>query len=363
MSNIVFIVQQLSQPRCIKRIKTFHDAGFPIKVYGFDSGAYSDNIKNIDFPVERIIKRSRYDSKKNKVLLFIRTIKQIVQENDKNDVFYCFGFDFGLLMRFLCHRKYIYEEADILYTNGKGDVRKILKLADKMIIRKSQLSIFTSQGFIDFLFSREHPDNVILVPNKLNQFFNKKEYLRAPHTINTEHIKFGFIGMIRFKNTIIRFADVIGRHFPQHEFHFYGDPEREDYITEDLKSFQNVFFHGPFKNPVDLESIYSNVDVNVLCYDDSDLGVRIAEPNKYYESTFFSVPMVVSNNTYTAKRVDHDKTGFVINAQTDQSIIDFVTTLQEEKIVKAQKCCLSIPTEMLIYQESELLEKVKKIVK
>lgn len=359
---IVFIVQQLSQPRCIKRIKTFYDAGFPIKVYGFETGVYSDNIKNIDFPIERLIKRSRYDSKRKKVMLFVKTIKQIVKENNKNDVFYCFGFDFGLLMRFLCNRKFIYEEADILYTNNKGEVRKSLMVADKMIVKKSLLSVFTSQGFVDFLFPKTKPSNIALVPNKLNQFFRGKEELRQAHVVNDEHLKFGFVGLIRFKNTIIRFANVIGHNFPQHEFHFYGDPEREDYITDELKSFPNVFFHGPFKNPVDLESIYSKVDVNVLCYDDSDLGVRLAEPNKYYESTFFCVPMVVSNNTYTSQRVIHDGTGFVINAQSDQSIIEFVKHLGNEMIVKAQKNCLAISSDNLIYQERELLERVKLLI-
>lgn len=359
---IVFIVQQLSQPRCIKRIKSFYDAGFPIKVYGFDTGVYSDNIKNIDFPIERIIKRSRYDSTFKKVWLFIKTIRQIVKENSKDDVFYCFGFHMGLPMRFFCNRKFIYEKADLQYGDDKGGVPKLFIWADKKIIKKSLLTVFTSQGFVDFLFPKEKPTNIILVPNKLNQFFINKEKLRHTHPVNDKHLKFGFVGLIRFKNTIIRFANIIGRYFPQHEFHFYGDPEREDYITDEMRLFKNVFLHGPFKNPVDLEAIYSNIDLNVLCYDDADIGVRIAEPNKYYESTFFAVPLVVSQNTYTAQRVTHDETGFIINAQTDQTIIDFVTHLNNEMIFKAQENCLAISSDDLIYNENELLERVKSLI-
>lgn len=360
--HIIFIVQQLSQPRCLKRMKTFYDAGFPIKVYGFDTGVYSENIKNVDFPIERIIKRSKYDSKTKKILLFVKTVKQIIKENDKDDVFYCFGFPCGLLMRFWGHRKYIYEKADLEYGNKNGGVVKPLMVADKMIIKKSLLSVLTSQGFIDFLFPTSKPSNIFLVPNKLNQFFVNKDNLRLAHPVDEKHIKFGFVGLIRFKNTVIRFAEVIGRHFPQHEFHFYGDPERQEYITEELKSYPNVFFHGSFKNPVDLESIYSNVDVNVLCYDDFYVGVRVAEPNKYYESTFFCVPLVVSKNTYTSQRVTQDGTGFVIDAQKDQTIIDFVSHLDNDAIVNAQKNCLSIPSDSLIYNEIELVERVKPLI-
>ena len=67
MKTCVFIVPQLSQPRCIKRIKSIYEAGIPIKVYGFDRGIYSENISNIPFPIEKIIKNPG----KNKFVFYI----------------------------------------------------------------------------------------------------------------------------------------------------------------------------------------------------------------------------------------------------------------------------------------------------
>ena len=45
--KIVFILTSISQPRCIKRVKSFINSGFEVKIYGFDRGAYNENA-NID---------------------------------------------------------------------------------------------------------------------------------------------------------------------------------------------------------------------------------------------------------------------------------------------------------------------------
>ena len=52
MKNIIFIVQQISQPRCIKRIKNFIDAGYKVRVFGFNNGLYQENLDLVDFKIE-----------------------------------------------------------------------------------------------------------------------------------------------------------------------------------------------------------------------------------------------------------------------------------------------------------------------
>ena len=38
----------------------------------------------------------------------------------------------------------------------------------------------------------------------------------------------------------MRFAKVIGRYFPQHEFHFYGDLAKRIEIDDEINQFSNV---------------------------------------------------------------------------------------------------------------------------
>ena len=41
--KILFLLTSISQPRCIKRVKSFIKAGFDVKIYGFDRGSYNEN--------------------------------------------------------------------------------------------------------------------------------------------------------------------------------------------------------------------------------------------------------------------------------------------------------------------------------
>mgnify|MGYP000984062750 CR=1 FL=1 len=334
MKTCVFIVTQLSQPRCIKRIETIQKAGIPFKVYGFDNGLYTENIKNVSFPIEEIMTNKEH-GKIARILFPIKSIRRIINTNKENCVFYLFGFETAVMARIAGCKKYIYEEADVNAVKRRYAIqRKFLLALDRNIIRKSLLTVFTSQGFIDFLFKKFRScGNFLLLPNKLSPYFNQVDRTQfSLKNININHVKFGFIGLIRYPNTIIRFAKVVGKYFPQHEFHFYGDIAYRVCIDDELKSFQNVYFHGSFSNPTDLQIIYSNIDINIVCYDTSSINVRIAEPNKLYESIYFNTPIVVSKGTYLEKRVKDLNVGASINALSEEDIIYFINNLDQDKL-------------------------------
>lgn len=366
MKTIVFIALQLSQPRCIKRIETVVKSGIPIKVYGFDSGLYNERLKNLTFPVERIIRRDKTKNKFQKICSFLHEIRSILKENnDNNYVFYLFGFEIASIAWILGCNHYIYEEADVTASRSKTFlVRKLLLWVDRNIIKKSSLTILTSQGFSEYLFGNRKPNHVIFLPNKLTSYFDaEKKADVVPSKISSNHIRFGFIGLIRYPNTIIRFAKVIGREYPQHEFHFYGEFEKSNMYDEEIQSFSNVYVHGGFVNPYDLPSIYSQVDINIVCYDANSGNVRIAEPNKLYESIFFETPIIVSSNTFLAKRVQNLGVGLDIDCSNDLCIKKFIDGIDASVMEGIQRRMHSLPLEMVIDDTSEFVGKCKTIVK
>ncbi|MBO4573987.1 MAG: hypothetical protein J5708_01500 [Bacteroidales bacterium] len=366
MPNIVFIAPQLQQPRVIRRIATVYNEGYPIKVYGFDSGIFSENLKSISFPVTEIIKRDKKDSKLKKSLCFIKTLRRIKKENSTEDIFYIFSAEMGNFSWVLRNRKTIYEEADILGAYFKKEtLRKLFRWIDRGTIHRSLLTVFTSEGFVDYTFGEDNrPENVLVIPNKLNsRFFNanrKVEVSKSQTDIN--HLKFGFVGIIRYPNTIIRFAEVIGREFPQHEFHFFGTPDVASYVDK-VKMMPNVFLHGPFVNPVELPTIYQQIDIVVSCYDTSSWNVRVAEPNKLYEAVFFERPIVVSKDTFLAKQVERYNAGYSIKANDDQSIIDFVKGIDSNDLARFQDAESKVHWEGLIDDTKPFLERIKQIVR
>lgn len=363
--RIIFIAPQLQQPRVIRRISTVYSAGYPIKVYGFDSGIFSNNLKSINFPVTEIIKRDKKDSKLKKIKTFIDTLKRIKKENNKDDIFYIFSAEMGNFSWILRNRKTIYEEADILGAYFKKPVlRKIFRCIDKGTIKRSLLTVFTSEGFVDYTFGDKRPDNVLVIPNKLNsKFFNAERKAEVkPSVIDINHIKFGFVGIIRYPNTIVRFAEVIGREFPQHEFHFFGDPDVPSFV-DNVKKMKNVYLHGPFVNPVELPSIYSQIDIVISCYDITSWNVRVAEPNKLYEAVFFETPIVVSKGTFLAKQVERYNAGYAIKADDDQSIIDFVKSIKEDDIKKFRDSEKKVHWEELVDDTEPFLKRIENIVR
>ena len=99
-------------------------------------------------------------------------------------------------------------------------------------------------------------------------------------------------------------------------------------LPVEKKLFKKAFeIASSLKNPEDLNSIYSNVDIVVACYEAENLNERIAEPNKLYEAMFFCKPIIVSKDTFLANQVNENKFGWVVDAYNDAEIIEFVKNI------------------------------------
>lgn len=362
MKKLIFIVPQLSQPRCIKRIESVQKAGIPFKVYGFDTGLYSENISNLAFPVEKIF-INKETNKLRRILYPIRKVREIVKENKKNTIFYLFGFETAYYAIISGSKKYIYEESDISAVNKRFKFQQICAIKhDRQIIKKSLFTVFTSQGFVDYYFGANHTSNIVLMPNKLNQYFEKFDRNSfQKKSLDISHIKFGFIGYIRYSNTIVRFAKVIGKYYPQHEFHFYGNDKHNIILDKEIRSYNNIKFHGTFRSPQDLSSIYSNIDINIVCYDTNSTNVRLAEPNKLYESIYFKTPIVVSKRTFLEKRVKELCVGDSIDASSDDSIINYIEGITLEQHTLYQRFMSEILDKELLDDPTILLNKMTQL--
>ena len=361
--KMVFIVQQLSQPRCIKRIETIIGSNPNSRIYGFDNGLYNDNLQGMRFKIEKIFVINNKKSQLLKFCQYILNIRTVLKETKKDDIIYAFGFEIGLIVYLFSKHRYVYEEADIFSSRFSNPlIRGILKWFDEKIIHKSLLTVLTSDGFVEYLFKNKNkPENVVVLPNKLHVKLSQTERIGMPN-INEKAIKFAFIGSIRYPDTIFRFAKIVGLHFQQHQFHFFGEGPYSNMAKEMLNEYTNVYFHGSFRNPDDLTDIYSKTDINIVCYDTRSENVNIAEPNKLYESIFYNRPIVVSDGTFLAKRVSQLKVGFSIDCSNDDSIKEFISNLTYEQIKNCIENTSSIDSAELIDNSNSLLnELIRKI--
>lgn len=330
--KVVFLLPTISQPRCIKRIRGFINAGFEIEIYGFDRGVYNVNSK-IDGHVINILGFA--ESGKGYIKKYIYAQKALKKIFNKflheNVIYYAFAFDIALICKMHSKKKNVYEISDLVYGyfNNKF-LREIFTQVDRRLVKFSLLTIMTSAGFYKYLFPKMDQPNVIVQPNRVSNLLYKNE--RGARHINSDKIVFSFIGAFRYPNTVFRFAKIIGEHYPRHEFHFYGDSHLTEQVKVLSKNYSNVFYFGPFKSPEDLNGIYEKIDIVVACYDTITLNERIAEPNKLYESLFFKKPIIVSNNTFLSEQVKQLGCGFIIDASLNKNIFDFIESINTDSL-------------------------------
>lgn len=351
--KIVFLLGSISQPRCIKRINSFISNGFDVDIFGIYRGKYNENAYIYGKKINIIGEQTDGGAYLSKLINNNRAVKKIIKSYDKrNTVFYSFGFALTLSLKMNGCERYIYEISDILYGYHKFDLlRSFFKSIDKYLIKKSLITVLTSEGFASFLYKDNWPQNIIIQPNKLNSYFKDVKRTFIPY--NEKKLRFAYVGAFRYPNTIFRFANIIGELYPQHEFHFYGDSIMTNQVVEIANKYENVKYHGSFRNPDDLLYIYNNIDIVVACYDIQSINERIAEPNKLYEAIYFNKPIIVSQKTFLSEKVNKLNCGYSIDASKNQSIISFLDLINTVELNKIRENISKIDENELIDDDSE----------
>jgi len=350
--KILFLLTSISQPRCIKRVKSFIKAGFDVKIYGFDRGSYNENANIEGHEIVVLGKQKNGTGYFSKLIQSYKTLNYIIRvEGTNNTLFYCFGYMMALFVM-LKKLPYIYEISDILYEKKKFKyIKWFIRKVDRTLVKSSVLTVMTSKGFKDHLFGAKQLNNVIIQPNRIDSSFTNKSRPSIKE-FDINHLSFAFVGAIRF-NTIFNVAETIGKYHTNHQFHFFGESNLSRKAIELTKQYSNIVYHGSFKNPDDLIDIYNKIDIVVSCYDVSSIGVKISDPNKLYESMYFLKPIIVSENSFLSKQVERYGTGFSINPYDENKINNFISSLNEKIINEKVENIKNVAIEEIIDDDGE----------
>lgn len=341
--KIVFVLNANSITRCQKRVQEFIDQGYAVDVYGFDRGGET-YAKPTNYSIKTIGYHTVSMSYYKRFLVIIKALKKLHQKykHQKDVIFYYFFFDVAFAASLVSKRPYVYEESDIPYANiGNSFLLNYLKRKDKNIIRKSLMTVMTSEGFVNYHGLENQRDNIQLVPNRVNPAL-----LQLPYThkiLDAEHLSIGFVGGFRYQS-VYNFAEVVACYYPQITFHVFGTlMENVSKIQELSQKHKNVILHGIFKNPQDLPSVYEQLDLVLATYDVTSINAQYAEPNKMYESIFFRVPIIVSKGTFLSEKVNRLGIGYAVNGLDKEEIKNFLYSLNNEDIELKIKCLNAVP--------------------
>lgn len=362
--KIVFIVRTMV-PRVDKRIKEFITNGYDVEVYGFEfENVRVDNSQNAAYYYNVLATIPNFPNQlsyKERAVLFYKKIKEVINRYSKRKtIFYFFTINTSFVALLIPNLIYINEESDMLFDRSKNPiVRKFIIWANKRIIKKSYKTVMTSQGFANYYYGDRIPKNIVIIPNKVSAACLKLPAV-AKEPFDVNHIKFAFTGNARY-DSIFNMCKMIGEHFPQHEFHFYGTL---NYFTEEQKKavveYKNVFVHGPFKNPEDLPGIYSKIDFVISTYDAGGVNVQYAESNKIYESMFFETPIFVSRNTVLERIVHMHNMGYAINALDNEEILRTINSITAEKYEEFRASLMAIEKKESVNDNTIFFQQLKK---
>lgn len=358
MKKFVFLVPALDSPRAIKRIEEFISEGYSIKVYAINRGNDLCN-SNLSFEYEEIESFPNSTPYLKRIPILRKAIGAVVEKEGKDSIYYVFGSYLGILFSICWPRhNYIYEEGDLAHTYiSNRFLRLLLEKLDLRVIRKSRLTVFTSEGFLRYHYGKDVPNNTIVVSNRIDsKVLNYERNIRIPTSL--EHLSIGFVGKPRFKS-VLNFATVFCKNYPEFQFHFFGGPVLKEF--EPLKEYANCFFHGSFITPDDLNDIYSKLDLVLSTYDVEFANVRYAEPNKLYEAIYFGTPIIVSKGTFLADKIEELGVGYAIDSLNDEEITSFINGLSIKDVLSKISKTEAFPTSYCVNSNECLFDKIESI--
>ena len=260
--------------------------------------------------------------------------------------------------------RYVYEISDLMELTIKNKLlSKLLVWMNRRIVKHSLLSVYTSEGFVDFLHPKgTDTEKTVVMPNKLNAHC-KSLPLAKEKTMDIQHLRFGFAGAIRTE-TMYNLIKVIGEG-GKHEVHLYGiftDENNGRYSIRSLvDQYQNVFYHGPFKNPEDLPEIYSHIDI-VLCYYLPSKNDLYLEPNKLYEVIYYNCPIIVADGTFVGRKVKQLNVGYTIDQGDAASLKAFVNSIHQSDFDEKVAAIKAIDKEECIDCPEFLFDRLRPIL-
>lgn len=362
MKRICFILTSIDDSHMLKRASEFQRQGYEVAVCGFKRNRMDDD-KDYGFPITNLglMPRKHY---LYRLVFMYRRLKNIRQTVSSDTVIYYIGQDIAMVAQRLFKQSYIYEECDLSFSYiGNRLIQSFLHFLDKRLIKGSVVSVLTSEGFCQYHFGKMKPDNVWIIPNKLDPRCLDYPFVKA-NTTATDRLRIGYVGKIRFKATLdlLRYASTLSNC----TLHFYGI---EQWFSEDDKrDFHNlcnegkIECHGRYNSPDDLASIYSQIDLTVATYDVGSLNPKWAEPNKLYEAIYYETPIVVSAGCYLAQVVQQLNVGFVVDTTKESEIERLFSSINQELLREKTEACRKLGKSFCLDDNTSFFEMLKKLI-
>lgn len=282
-------------------------------------------------------------------------LRKIVDQIGDPDLgVYAMGLDCGLTATLAGASNIIMEIADV---RAAGSRNPLLHLSEYLAIRNSKKIVLTSPFFFDSYLQNKYPRTLgsyLLLENKLPEAFQSME--RPAMRPRVGPLKIGVFGLLRYKRPLELLLEYANTHIGKIEVLVAGRGPQTDLV----RSFSSPYisYLGPYNGAGQLAALYEQVDLNFVVYDSESRNVRLALPNKLYESVFFNTPILAAEGTALGEVVSLLGVGATMNLTSAESFAESLGRLCKNINRHYGEACSQIPVESLISQDTELLSTI-----
>lgn len=219
------------------------------------------------------------------------------------------------------HRLIIDEQRNLF----KKLLSRFLKKKEEKLCKKVDLLVLTSMRFFDVYYKNLiDEDKVVFMPNiPDNTIF--KDFKKNKH----DDFVVAFVGSVRYKQQLSMLIEAATSN--NINVLIAGKDADGDSFKNKYFGNKQVVFLGEFDYRKDICNIYSGVDCIYSVYDADMTNVRIALPNKLYESIATCIPIIVAKNTYLASLVEQYGCGCSVSHKNVDELIQTLTRLSTDK--------------------------------
>lgn len=339
--NACFLLTHIPNPRMNKRIELFKQVAKTTRV--ICTRRFSQNMYEPSQDVEHVIFDIDLPSAKHIIKRYIisqnfkkKALEKL--EQFQPNVIYTEGLD-ALIIARKYKKKYdtqiLFEVADLRenYITKPKKLNekiftKILLKTEKTAFNNVDYLIVTSPKFYEMHYNTLIPKSrTLFIPNTpdISVFQHYKKKTDGKFTV-------GFIGGIRYIKQMKMLIDAAGIVGCNVLFAGAGGTSSEyDEIKEYCKDMKNVIFTGRYDYEKEIALLYGKVDCVYSVYDADNPNVKIALPNKLYESIICELPIIVAKDTYLSELVQKWNVGVSVSHTDTIELIEVLKKYKNDK--------------------------------
>ena len=345
-----------SQPRFHKRAVQLAKCK-TVKALAFSRGLYEESCfgPEIEFFTLGKIQDGNYSKRLITLFKAIFTIRKVARKS-KKVMYYAFSLDCLIIAKLAGLTSGFYEIGDLRISHKSN---WLFSKLEKYLLLSTNGVIITSEYFYEGYFKNKkiERDFFHVIENKLSYDYFNGRRPKQETLFPTQKIRIGVVGLLRYEKPLTMLIKFVNKHPDKFSLDCYGDGTcKELFIKHSSKS---ICYHGSFKYPEQIMPIYRSIDISFVVYDSSSPNVKLALPNKLYESAFFGVPLICASDTALESNVERMRIGTGISIES-QDIFEqgMLSILSIDTLREYRENCFNVEEKDLIDHGHLVVEKL-----